>query len=118
MSRLNRNVVMCVLLLFGVCAHPLLAGPNRASRVTSTPSGGENLLPGGQQGAPLNEGVDNYCSVTIGPDKKTWVLGKGKIVLIPTTKAYTKTYELYGWDKIERVAEITGCEIGRWIYTA
>ncbi len=118
MNRLDRNVAMCVLLLFGVCAHPLLAGPNRASRVTSTPSGGENLLPGGQQGAPLNEGVDNYCSVTIGPDKKTWVLGEGKIVIVPTTVSYTKNYELFGYDHIRRVAEISGCEVGHWDYSA
>lgn len=113
----------CALVLVIVASsNTLLAGPNRNSTVNSTPSGAANLNPDGSAGRELSEGggysTGNYCRVRIGPEKQTWVMGEGKIVIIPTTVQYTRTYELYGWDRIDRVGQITGCEFCVWFSSA
>ena len=118
---LNFSRVFLLAVLALTCSG-LQAGPNRRSTVDSTPSGAANLKPDGTQGQVLDEAggfpLGNYYSVTIGPNKETWVRGIGKIVIIPTTVQYTRTYELYGWDKIDRLGQITGCEVCVWFSSA
>ena len=99
----GRNAMQWMLVVLAVLAlqcSGLQDGPNRRSTVDSTPSGAANLKPDGTKGQVLDEAggfpLGNYCSVTIGPNKETWVRGIGKIVIIPTTVQYTRTYELYG----------------------
>ena len=120
-TKLNVSRVVLLAALALMCSG-VQAGPNRRSTVDSTPSGAANLNPDGSQGQELDEGggnpTGNYCSVTIGPNKETWVCGIGRIVIIPTTVQYTRTYELNGWDKIDREGRITGCEVCVWFSSA
>ena len=119
MAQLRFVAVLYLLVLIGVGAQPLLAGPNRASRVNSTPEGRSNVNLNGTDGTPLSEDpTSNFCKVEIGPNKRTWVEGHGVITIIPSGTRWTQEYGLWGWDKITRLATITGCEQGHWTYSA
>lgn len=119
--------VCAVFILLAFVTQGLNAGPNRAARVSATPSGVADLKPDGTTGALHEDGsyvnsqgqtvyseLDHYCRVSIGPDKQTWVQGVGKIVIVPTTRPYTRTYELSGWDAMIREGTITGCDMCLW----
>lgn len=115
------RMVLASLVALCICASALQAGPQRDSSVNSHHWGAQNMNGDGTQGQALSEGGGepdgNFCSVTIGPEKATWVRGVGRIVIIPTGAQYTRAYELKGMDGIIRTAQITGCEIGHWEYS-
>lgn len=116
---------VCVLaIMLSVVASALCAGPQRNARATETHDTKENVaLYQGQRSDPLNEDdgrqISNYCYVTAAKNSPvTWVRAEGVIYQIPTTVRYTRNYSLMGWDECERDVTITGCEVGRFVYSA
>jgi hypothetical protein len=101
-----------MLLLTLLCSAPAFAGPLRNSTVTPTPGSHINT-------AALNEDpTSNFCKVEVGPDKKTWVEGHGEILILPSGTRWTQEYTVWGWDRMVRQCDITGCEVGHWDWSA